>query len=181
VQTRLVGLDETWRRLEGSELRFPGLPAGSYILQARAARRDGMMGPTLHFPFVVLPPWYQRPLAKLVWALLALGGVALLIRWRTLSLRRDKQRLADLVEERTADLLTANDSLASALRDVKTLKGLVPICSYCKKIRDDEGFWTQLEQVLAQRTEAQLSHGICPECATQVMEEFKAESRSPSV
>jgi hypothetical protein len=119
-------------------------------------------------------------LAGLVWFLLALGGVALFIRWRTWSLRMDKQRLADLVEEKTSDLVTANESLAGALRDVKTLKGLVPICSYCKKIRDDEGFWTQLEQVLATRTEAQLSHGICPECATHVMEEFKAESKSTS-
>jgi hypothetical protein len=180
VQTRLVGLDETWRRLEGNELRFPGLPSGAYVLEARVARRDGMMGPTRYFPFAVLPPWYQRPLAGLVWFLLALGGVALFIRWRTWSLRMDKQRLADLVEEKTSDLVTANESLAGALRDVKTLKGLVPICSYCKKIRDDEGFWTQLEQVLATRTEAQLSHGICPECATHVMEEFKAESKSTS-
>ncbi|HJV49618.1 MAG TPA: hypothetical protein VJ549_10120 [Geothrix sp.] len=175
VQTRLVGLDEAWRPLKGSELRYPGLPGGNYVLEARAVRRDGLMGPTLTFPFAVLPPWYQRTWARSALALLALGAVALFLRWRTLSLQRDKARLAQVVDERTSDLMTANASLASALRDVKTLKGLVPICSYCKKIRDDEGFWTQLEQVLAARTEAQLSHGICPECATHVMEEFRAE------
>lgn len=178
VQTRLVGLDEAWRRLEGNELRFPGLPAGSYVLEARAVRRDGVLGPTLFFPFAVMPPWYLRPVAKLAWMLAVLGGGALLFRWRTLSLRKDKERLAGLVEDRTSDLLTANEALAGALRDVKTLKGLVPICSYCKKIRDDAGFWTQLEQVLAKRTEAQLSHGICPDCAKQVMEEFKAEGKT---
>lgn len=58
---------------------------------------------------------------------------------------------------------------------MKTLKGLVPICSYCKKIRDDEGYWNQLESVLNARTEAKLSHGICPDCAVRVMEEFKAD------
>lgn len=180
LQTRLIGLDNEWRHLEGSELRFPGLPAGQYVLEARAARRDGLMGPTLVFPFVVMPPWYQGSLVKLIGALLALGGVALLIRWRTFSLRREQRRLGGLVEERTSDLVTANEALAGALRDVKTLKGLVPICSYCKKIRDDAGFWTQLEQVLATRTEAQLSHGICPDCATLVMEEFHAENRATS-
>jgi ligand-binding sensor domain-containing protein len=175
VQTRLVGLDEVWRHLEGNELRFPGLPGGSYVLEARAARRDGVMGPTLSIPFRVLPPWYQRAWARLGWGLLAVAGVALAMRWRTRSLLRDKTRLGQLVEERTSDLVAANTALAGALRDVKTLKGLVPICSYCKKIRDDKGFWTQLEQVLANRTEAQLSHGICPDCATLVMDEFKAE------
>ncbi|WP_285575373.1 hypothetical protein [Geothrix limicola] len=178
VQTRLLGLDEAWRPLKGSELRYPGLPAGSYVLEARAARRDGLMGPTLSFPFVVMPPWYQRLWAMAALALLALGAVALLLRWRTLALQRDRIRLAQLVEDRTSDLVTANASLESALRDMKTLKGLVPICSYCKKIRDDEGFWTQLEQVLAARTEAQLSHGICPDCATLVMEEFRAENKN---
>ncbi|WLT32433.1 triple tyrosine motif-containing protein [Geothrix sp. PMB-07] len=180
LQTRLVGLDEAWRRLEGNELRFPGLPAGKYVLEARAARRDGQMGPTRSVPFTVLPPWYQRPLAKVVWGLLAAGLLLLAFRWRLQSLMREKVRLARLVEERTVDLLNANDSLAGALRDVKTLKGLVPICSYCKKIRDDAGFWTQLEQVLATRTEAQLSHGICPDCATHVMEEFKSEQQNGS-
>ena len=178
LQTRLVGLDETWRHLEGNELRFPGLPAGRYVLEARAARRDGVMGPTLSIPFTVLPPWFQRPWVRVGWVLLALAGVALIFRWRMLSLLRDKARLASLVEERTSDLVSANEALAGALRDMKTLKGLVPICSYCKKIRDDEGFWTQLEQVLATRTEAQLSHGICPDCATLVMEEFKAEQKT---
>ncbi|MDR3684612.1 MAG: hypothetical protein P4L11_12875 [Geothrix sp.] len=175
LQTRMLGLDEAWRRLEGNELHFPGLPAGNYVLEARAVRRDGARGPTLSISFRVLPPWYWQPLAWAGWVGLALGGAALMFWWRTLALRRDKLRLAGLVEKRTSDLRIANESLAGALRDVKTLKGLVPICSYCKKIRDDQGFWTQLEAVLASRTEAQLSHGICPECAKQVMDEFKAE------
>lgn len=180
LQTRLVGLDEAWRRLEGNELRFPGLPAGKYVLEARAARRDGQMGPTRSVPFIVLPPWHQRPLARTAWALLAAGALFAVFRWRLRSLMGEKVRLARLVEARTADLLDANESLAGALRDVKTLKGLVPICSYCKKIRDDAGFWTQLEHVLATRTEAQLSHGICPDCAAHVMEEFKSGQQNES-
>ncbi len=54
--------------------------------------------------------------------------------------------------------------LQKSLGSIKTLKGLIPICSYCKKIRDDKGFWSQLEEYIAEHSEADLSHGICPDC-----------------
>jgi len=54
--------------------------------------------------------------------------------------------------------------LQEALARVKTLSGLLPICSYCKKIRNDEGYWQQIEGYIHQHSEAQFSHGICPEC-----------------
>jgi hypothetical protein len=47
---------------------------------------------------------------------------------------------------------------------VKTLSGLLPICSHCKKIRDDEGYWNQIEKYINDHSEADFSHGICPEC-----------------
>jgi PAS domain S-box-containing protein len=52
-----------------------------------------------------------------------------------------------------------------ALSKIKTLSGLLPICASCKKIRDDEGYWSQLEAYLSEHTDAIFSHGICPECA----------------
>ena len=55
--------------------------------------------------------------------------------------------------------------LQEALAEVKTLSGLLPICSHCKKIRDDKGYWTQLESYIHQHSEAVFSHGICQECA----------------
>lgn len=52
-----------------------------------------------------------------------------------------------------------------SMRDqVKVLQGLIPICAHCKKIRNDQGFWTQLEAYLAEHSEADFTHGICPEC-----------------
>ncbi len=54
--------------------------------------------------------------------------------------------------------------LQSALAEVKTLKGIVPICSGCKKIRDDEGFWQQVETYVQKHTDAKFSHGFCPDC-----------------
>lgn len=54
--------------------------------------------------------------------------------------------------------------LQEALADVKRLGGLLPICAYCKRIRDDGDYWKQIEQFLEEKSEAQFSHGICPEC-----------------
>ena len=55
--------------------------------------------------------------------------------------------------------------LQEALAKVKTLSGLLPICSSCKKIRDDKGYWNQIETYIRQRSEADFTHGICPKCA----------------
>ena len=55
--------------------------------------------------------------------------------------------------------------LRTALDEIKTLQGLLPICSKCKKVRDDRGFWHQVEQYVSERTQARFSHGICPDCA----------------
>jgi len=55
--------------------------------------------------------------------------------------------------------------LKDALAQVKTLSGLLPICSHCKKIRDDTGYWNQIESYIHKHSDAEFSHGICPECA----------------
>ena len=60
------------------------------------------------------------------------------------------------------------EELQNALKEIKTLSGILPICASCKKIRDDNGYWHQLEQYLTERSVAEFSHGICPDC----MEEF---------
>ncbi len=54
--------------------------------------------------------------------------------------------------------------LREALEKVQLLSGLLPICSYCKKIRDDEGYWTQVEEYITSHSDATFSHGICPAC-----------------
>jgi hypothetical protein len=56
------------------------------------------------------------------------------------------------------------DRLEQALSQIKTLRGLLPICANCKKIRDDKGYWNQLETYIHDHSEAKFSHGICPEC-----------------
>ncbi len=68
------------------------------------------------------------------------------------------------LEKRTAELERTNRDLQDALDNIKTLKGLVPICAHCKSIRDDKGFWQVLETYVTQHSEAQFSYGICPAC-----------------
>lgn len=55
--------------------------------------------------------------------------------------------------------------LANQFTQIKTLRGLIPICANCKKIREDDGFWNQIESYLEEKTDAQFTHGICPQCA----------------
>jgi hypothetical protein len=64
------------------------------------------------------------------------------------------------IQEREHMILELKESLAN----VKTLRGLVPICASCKKIRDDKGYWSQVEVYVRDHSEAEFSHGICPEC-----------------
>lgn len=61
------------------------------------------------------------------------------------------------------------DDLTHALQQVKHLQGLLPICSYCKKIRGDNNYWQQVESYISQHSEAQFSHGICPDCFETVV------------
>jgi CheY-like chemotaxis protein len=62
------------------------------------------------------------------------------------------------------ELRRSNEELQRALREVKVLRGLIPICASCKKIRNDGGFWQQLEEYLSEHSEAEFSHGLCQPC-----------------
>jgi transcriptional regulator with GAF, ATPase, and Fis domain len=66
--------------------------------------------------------------------------------------------------EAQLQLLFTTASLQDALLQVKTLQGMLPICAHCKKIRDDQGYWQQLEAYISQHSMAQFSHGVCPDC-----------------
>ncbi len=65
------------------------------------------------------------------------------------------------VEEGREELI---NKLKKALAEVKTLRGILPLCSFCKRIRDDKGYWEQVEVYIYKHSQADISHGICPEC-----------------
>ncbi len=73
------------------------------------------------------------------------------------------------MEKEREDLI---HDLKDALANIKTLRGLLPICAACKKIRDDRGYWNQIESYIRDRSEAEFSHSICPDCAKKLYPEF---------
>ncbi len=76
------------------------------------------------------------------------------------------------------ELRRVSARLANALEQVKTLRGLLPMCAWCKRIRDDQGYWTKVEAYLQANTDADFTHGICPDCMEK--ERLKAGSPVPA-
>jgi CheY-like chemotaxis protein len=109
------------------------------------------------------------------------------------ALKKAYEGLEVKVKERTAALSAANETLQAeisqrkkaeeereklirelqqALTAVKTLSGLLPICASCKKIRDDKGYWNQIEVYIRAHSQAEFSHGLCPDCAKRLYPEY---------
>lgn len=80
-------------------------------------------------------------------------------------------KIRDQIEKQ---LIVQKIDLEKALDEIKTLKGIVPICSYCKKVRDDEGFWQQVGDYINKHSDASVSHGICPDCVKEHFPDMKS-------
>ena len=74
------------------------------------------------------------------------------------------KRAIDIRKARERELLERHGQLEQALKEVKVLRGLIPICFSCKKIRDDQGYWHTIEAYIQAHSEVDFSHGLCPEC-----------------
>jgi DNA-binding response OmpR family regulator len=68
------------------------------------------------------------------------------------------------------------EELRKALDQVRTLKGIVPICANCKNVRDDQGYWNRVENYVKEHTEAEFSHAVCPDCMKKLYPQFKEDS-----
>ncbi len=92
-----------------------------------------------------------------------------------------RARFSDLLRLRRANeaLQTRTKELEEALAKIKTLRGLIPICASCKRIRDDRGYWQQLEKYIKEHSEADFTHGLCSECLKQMEIEVKATFDKP--
>ncbi|MFK5951822.1 MAG: response regulator [Desulfobacterium sp.] len=82
------------------------------------------------------------------------------------------RNLTKVLKDKNTRLQQTNEALQGALDEIKTLRGIIPICSHCKKIRDDKGYWEQIEAYISDHSEAQFSHGICPDCAQELYPDF---------
>jgi AmiR/NasT family two-component response regulator len=79
-------------------------------------------------------------------------------------------RHGDLMECRryAVELKEEKEKLEKAMAELKVLRGIIPICMHCKKIRNDSGFWEQVETYISQRSDAEFSHSLCPDCAREL-------------
>jgi PleD family two-component response regulator len=105
---------------------------------------------------------------------LGLGGIDYLVKPVTVDLLRLRVRnhielkmRNDLVKEQRDLLVRQKEELEEAFARIKRLEGIIPICMYCKSIRNDDTTWQQLEEYFSEHTDALLSHGICPTCLVQ--------------
>ena len=88
---------------------------------------------------------------------------------QVIEMRREEDERKGLVEK-----------LQQALAQVETLRGILPICSSCKRIRDDNGFWYEIETYIASHSQAEFSHSICPDCEEELYPEyFKRRDSAP--
>lgn len=115
---------------------------------------------------------YQTALDLTVVFVMILFVVYFLIKTLDKALKDAQSELSERkrIEERREKLIS---ELQAALSEVKTLRGIIPICANCKKVRDDEGYWQQVEKYIQDRSEAAFSHSICHECAKKIYPDIK--------
>lgn len=164
---------------EGSRIARHVLSDGGFSCEVTNRRRDGT-----EFPSYLAASPVRDPSGTVV----GIMGISRDITDRKRSeesIRRMNEQLEERVRERTSQLEASNvelreqvverqkaeldrelviRQLQDALAQVKTLSGLIPICAHCKKIRDDRGYWNQLEEYIRRHSHAEFTHGICPEC-----------------
>jgi ligand-binding sensor domain-containing protein len=162
---KLEGYDREW--VEAGTRRtayYTNLPPGYYKFHVLACNNDGVWNEIgTNFVFELKPHFYDT-----FWfyglVLISLGGAIFgAYRLRVWQLLRKEKELNVRIQEATAN--------------IKTLGRLLPICSNCKKIRDDKGYWDQLEGYIQDHSDATFSHGICPECAEKLYGKYILKSK----
>jgi streptogramin lyase len=153
---RLEGFDQDWTSAgKRRTAYYTNIPPGSYRFRVVASSDEGF-GPAAEaaLAFELRPHFYQTPWFRTLGVVLVVAGGFGAYRLRLRQLRAREKELARRVEE--------------GLAQIKVLSGLLPICAWCKKVRDDQGYWNQIETFIRDRTDAEFSHGICPDCLVRV-------------
>ncbi|MGD0592022.1 MAG: two-component regulator propeller domain-containing protein [Bacteroidota bacterium] len=161
----MEGFEKEWNYTNANRrfVTYTNLPGGTYTFRVKASNNQGVWnneGTSIRI--IITPPFW-----KTIWfyglVIVAVGGSGFgVYRLRVRQLLKRKEELTQSVDE--------------ALAQIKVLNGLIPICASCKKIRDDKGYWNQLEEYIYQHSEATFSHGVCPECAEKLYGGFLAKA-----
>ena len=161
----LAGYDHEWVDAGTRRIAYyTNLPPGKYKFSVIACNDDGLWNETgAQCGFELLPRFYQTYWFTALFLLCAAGALFALYRLRVWQFVHKEKELQEGIRE--------------AMANIKTLSGLIPICSNCKKIRDDKGYWDQLEGYIQEHSTAKFSHGICPECAALLYPEFTHPSK----
>jgi len=153
---RLEGYDSGW--IEAGTRRvayYTNLPPGNYHFKVIACNNDGLWNEAGAYYGFKLEPYFYQTHWFYALLLLVIGGIVYgFFRLRLWQHVRKEKELQEHIHE--------------ALTNIKILNGLIPICSRCKKIRDDKGYWDQLEEYIETHSDATFSHGICPDCAKEL-------------
>jgi hypothetical protein len=154
---RLDGFESQWHEAGAQRLaQYTNLPPGDYRFIV-AAGVDDNWGPEGVLAMTKPPLFYQTRWFDV----LALSALVLVIAAVPLIRVRQLRRRARELDERVQE----------AIGELKVLSGLLPICAWCKKIRDDGGYWSKIEAYLSERTDAKFTHGICPDCKKKMLAE----------
>ena len=157
-QVQLEGFEDEWSRFTAETTKdYTYLREGDYRFRIRARDRWNTLSDVTSFSFTIRPPFYRTPWAYFAY-FLALCALA------ALTYRLHQRKLA---HERAINQQLREYSRLKE-QEVATLQGLLSICARCKKIRDEEGQWTDLEIYIQDRSKAQFSHGVCMDCAQEL-------------
>jgi ligand-binding sensor domain-containing protein len=162
---RLEGFDPDWVDAGSDrDAHYTNLPPGEYRFRVIASYDDVANDEGATFSIHLAPHFYQTGWWRALLVVSAFAAAWGLYRARTYQLRA-----------RQAELST---KIAEALASVRTLRGLLPMCAWCRKVRSDQGYWEQIEAYVTTHTEVDFTHGICPECAAGMKRRPKASAGS---
>ncbi|MDA8164222.1 MAG: hypothetical protein M0017_04225 [Desulfobacteraceae bacterium] len=169
LQIVVVGLIDSITGTDLGFFVFYFLPVG--YAAWRAGRPGGIAASVLS----ALSWWLARHTAV---QFAFLGGP---VEWWNLGIRLLAFLAFAISTARVKELLEVERELSARLRasldQVRELRGLLPICASCKKIRDDAGYWQEIEKYIGSHSRAEFTHSICPECARRLYPEFVGDSR----
>ena len=157
---RLEGFDDGWVDAGGRRAAYyTNFGPGAYVFRVTAANGDGVWNRTgASLRFSIQPSFTQTPIFAIGVVVVLAGAVVATFRLRV---RRLNQRAREL--ER---------AVAEAVSNIRILRGLFPICAACKKMRNDKGYWKQIESYVRDHSDAEFSHSICPDCMERLYPEF---------